>query len=386
MKDNIKNILLCELFSANNYIERLFHGMIDITSLGVVPEGQKVSSRLHFDLMQYIETGALKDSFTSSDLKVMGPKEVRAALKSANSMTESMIKLNFNQSVMIEYTVGLINLLYSYAKEMHETINEMTDLTVQFPRLNLATTQYDESELDLIKKEMGDNIQDELQAELDEEYGEEFTIEDNENVPLFALDKEVIEKFSNEQIGSISSLEWQREKKYQDLIHEGHEAIFAKEHEHALVKFTKALNYKETAEILTLIGWAHSLLENLEDAKSFCLKAIQKDPDYGPPYNDLGSYLLNEGQINESLKWFDLAKKAVKYQNREYPYINSGRAYMTLKKLPEALEEFSKALTLAPYHEELHNTVEKLKGSIHKASDKQNDSEIEDEIPPSVFD
>ena len=37
---------------------------------------------------------------------------------------------------------------------------------------------------------------------------------------------------------------------------------------------------------------------------------------------------------------------------------------MSARRYEKALEEFSKALALAPYHEELHQTVEKLKKSI----------------------
>ena len=37
----------------------------------------------------------------------------------------------------------------------------------------------------------------------------------------------------------------------------------------------------ETSEVLTLIGWVYSLLDNLERGKKFCLKAIEADPDYG---------------------------------------------------------------------------------------------------------
>lgn len=117
-----------------------------------------------------------------------------------------------------------------------------------------------------------------------------------------------------------------------------------------------------------------------EKAKSYCLKAIQKDPDYGPPYNDMGTYLLDENHVKESLKWFALAKKCSNYQNREYPYINSGRAYMALQQFDKALEEFSQALAYAPLHEELHETVKKLKQNIHKRNSQTHN--LSEELPP----
>ena len=100
------------------------------------------------------------------------------------------------------------------------------------------------------------------------------------------------------------------------------------------------------------------------------LKGDPKGSRLRTPYNDLGTYLLTQGEIEESLKWFSLAKKAINYQNREYPYINSGRAWMAKKNFEKALDEFSKALTLAPFHEELHQTVEKLKRTLHRAHEK----------------
>jgi len=118
--------------------------------------------------------------------------------------------------------------------------------------------------------------------------------------------------------------------------------------------------------VLTLIGWVYSILGNSEQAKNSCLRAIQVNPEYGPAYNDLGSYLLAEGEINESFKWFDLAKKAPIYHNREYPYINAGRAYMIKKDYKMALVEFNTALTLAPFHQELQQTIDRLKNSLKK--------------------
>ncbi|MGZ3809950.1 MAG: hypothetical protein ACXVCE_17835, partial [Bacteriovorax sp.] len=153
-------------------------------------------------------------------------------------------------------------------------------------------------------------------------------------------------------------------EKYDQFIHRGHYFIAQKNYQEAKSSFYKARNYKDCAEILTLIGWTYSLLDDIKEAKSYCLKAIQKDTQYGPAYNDFGNYILNEGQVRESLRWFELAKRAHNYQNREYPYINAGRAYILLKQYEEGLREFSLALTLAPHHEELHETVTKLKNNL----------------------
>ena len=115
------------------------------------------------------------------------------------------------------------------------------------------------------------------------------------------------------------------------------------------------------------MAWSYSLLDDRTQAKAYCLKAVEVDSQYGSAYNDFGNYILSEGQVKESLRWFELAKRAQNYQNREYPYINAGRAYVLLKDFEQALTEFSLALTIAPNHHELHETVSKLKNSLEQS-------------------
>jgi tetratricopeptide (TPR) repeat protein len=399
MDENIKILLTSELLCAWSYFERLVHAVNDLSKLSQLPESKELTQKMNFDLVELLETKIFKKEFISENVTQIGLSDLKIKSHDTTNLIEKMIKLDLDTNAVIDVTVEYINLLYEYSNEWHHLCSDFTELSVQLPRLNLAEAHNDSvndihdlkedeallQELDLEEledttprlHESGFSIIDggakEDPIEAIEEEQVELTEEDISEdaiIPLFKLDKKNIIRFESNGLGSIGSLEWQRDKKYDQLMHEGHEAVFDKDYEKALDKFTKALNYKETAEILTLVGWVHSLSGKLDKAKSYCLKAIQKDENYGPPYNDLGTYLLTEGQAEESLKWFELAKKAVNYQNREYPYINSGRAQMTLKNLPKALEEFSKALTLAPYHEELHNTVERLKKSIHKSQSK----------------
>ena len=66
---------------------------------------------------------------------------------------------------------------------------------------------------------------------------------------------------------------------------------------------------EENGEVLTLIGWCYSLMGKLKEAKSYCIKSIEIDPEYGAAYNDIGTYLLQEGDVAESIRWFELAKR-----------------------------------------------------------------------------
>ena len=253
---------------------------------------------MHFDLTELFEQNLFLAKFTNTVNRFRTVKEVRQDTAQSQNLLSSMLKMDFDNNSLMEFSVEYINIIYRHAYEIHILVTDYTDLDVQLPRVNLV--------------------------QMSNEFNEDADSPVENAVPSFLLNLEDVKKFGKMEIGAVSSLDWQRDKKCDELVQEGHEAVFNKDHDKALEKFSKALNYKESAENLTLLGWVHSLKENNEKAKTYCLKAIQKDPDYGPPYNDLGSLLLAEGQVEESIKWFDLAKKATNYQNREYPYINSG--------------------------------------------------------------
>lgn len=408
MDRNTQGLLLSELHSAHAYLERLLHGLIELSSLHGMTQARLIAAEADFRLSEMIETKLFKKEFTRDTPHELGSRLLRKNINQATVLTRSLIELQGPIPAVMEFSVEMINFFYDLAHDLHVLLTEQTDLEIQYPRLNLL--EMDESKqspkiLDMNKhreaqkqteptapeKEQSEKPQKkygkaglyaikggletfQVEPTHNEEAHPEQTPNEEQGIAHFRLPLEAVKEFSKHSLSSVDSLEWQREKKYEEFLHLGHEAIYHKDHAKALELFNKSRNYRETAEILTLIGWTHSLLAQNEKAKSYCLKAIKIDPDYGPPYNDLGSYLLSEGQIDESLKWFDLAKKAPHYQNREYPYINSGRAFMAKKDLSQALEEFSKALTLAPYHEDLHKTVEKLKKSVMtKSSDHDED-------------
>jgi hypothetical protein len=370
MNKNTKNILLSELFSATGYCERLFHSLIDITDLGRGTEVKIIGEKFYQDLHQFFSINIFKLNNQNSAHNLSRLSEIKTFFDGCKSSIEAQIRMHLHTTEELSATVvDFINLVYVYSHEFHQVIVLGSDLEIQLPRVNLIALHY--------KPE--DTIEEHLSPYQDD--GQEQW--DDLEIPTFTLNLDHVLNVIHKKLGDITSLEWQREKKYEEFLKDGHDAVFKKDNVKALDKFTKALNYKETAEIYTLIAWAHSMKKNNEEAKSYCLKAIKLDPDYGPPYNDLGSYLLTEGQTGESLKWFELAKNAVNYQNREYPYINAGRAYMARSEYQLALDEFSKALTLAPFHEELHVTIEKLKKSLKKQAQDSLDNQFE-QLPPTL--
>jgi Tfp pilus assembly protein PilF len=369
MNKNTKTILLAELYSAAGYSERLFHALLEVTDLGRGTEAKVIGERLFVDLTEFFTRKVYGINQQQYNKRPSGLLEIKELLVACKSEMEAQIKMNFHPlETIVPNVVEFINILYVYGHEFHEILSLGSDLEIQLPRVNLIEIHYKPEE----------SVEEHLRAYQDQD--DEW---DDLEIPTFTLNLSHVLNVLEDNFSEITSLDGQRNRKYEKFLQDGHDAVFKQNHEKALDKFLKALNYKETAEILTLVGWAYSMKKNIDEAKSYCLRAIKLDPDYGPPYNDLGSYLLNEGQTGESLKWFDLAKKAINYQNREYPYINAGRAYMARNEYELALKEFSKALTLAPFHEELHVTVEKLKKSLKKKEKISKEDQF-DELPPTL--
>ena len=118
--------------------------------------------------------------------------------------------------------------------------------------------------------------------------------------------------------------------------------------EGAIALFTRSLELEPTAEAYTFRGWAYSFQGRIDDAIEECRKAIATDPAFGNPYNDIGCYLMQKGDLDEAVPWFEQAKKAPRYEPRHYPYLNLGRLHAARGDLAAAVEEFQGALSESP--------------------------------------
>jgi tetratricopeptide (TPR) repeat protein len=328
--DSINSLLLSEFFTATGYLDRLLFALTELESHHLSPTGkiliQKTCYRFYDFYKTHLQELALDHKSYEFSLSTF-----KNQIKAFHQTTEHIIKLPLSSTQKNIFAINYINLVYQCAHEFHNLTLAQTHFDIQYPRNGMI-------------QEMSVPVE-------------------NESIyasPLFYLEEK---DFRAENI-HVDFLDFKREEKYDHFIRRGHAFMTEKNFKRAEESFYKARNYRETAEVLTLLAWTCSLQGENEKAKSYCLKAIQKDDNYGPAYNDYGNYLLLEGKTEEALRFFTLAKHATNYQNREYPYINSGRALVGLKKYNEALKEFSDALTIAPYHEELHQTVMKLKWNL----------------------
>jgi Tfp pilus assembly protein PilF len=129
---------------------------------------------------------------------------------------------------------------------------------------------------------------------------------------------------------------------------EGTSKLLMGDVDEAIRLFTRSLELEPTAEAYTFRGWAYSFQGRIDDAIEECRKAIATDPAFGNPYNDIGCYLMQKGDLEEAVPWFEQAKKAPRYEPRHYPYLNLGRLHAARGDLAEAIEQFEGALGESP--------------------------------------
>ncbi len=116
----------------------------------------------------------------------------------------------------------------------------------------------------------------------------------------------------------------------------------------AIVLYQQSIEAFPTAEAYTFLGWAHSHKGDIERAIELCHQAIEVDPDFGNPYNDIGAYLIKAERYDEALPWLEKAMRAERYDSYHYPHLNAGRLYLIQYRYEEAAAEFRKALEIEP--------------------------------------
>ena len=94
------------------------------------------------------------------------------------------------------------------------------------------------------------------------------------------------------------------------LFHDAYEKHMQGRVDEAIKLYQQSLEKCPTAEAHTFLGWAYSFSGRFEDAIEECKKAIEIDPEFGNPYNDIGCYLMSLKRSSESIPWFKKAKTA----------------------------------------------------------------------------
>ena len=132
------------------------------------------------------------------------------------------------------------------------------------------------------------------------------------------------------------------------LWQEAYQLQMAGDLDGAIEVYRRSIEVCPTAEAHTFLGWTFSFQGRLEDATRECLRAIELDPDFGNPYNDIGVYLMQQERLEEAIPWLERAKRAPRYEPRQFPYMNLGRVYMRQGRWWDALRELEGAVRMAP--------------------------------------
>jgi len=150
-----------------------------------------------------------------------------------------------------------------------------------------------------------------------------------------------------------------------ELFHEAYRLQMAGDLDQAIELYKQSIEIYPTAEAHTFLGWTYSFQGRLDEAIGECKKAVETDPDFGNPYNDIGAYLIEKEMFDEAIPWLEKATSAKRYESYHFPHYNLGRVYMAKGMMKKALSEFEKSLSIAPDYALAREAVEQLKRQIN---------------------
>jgi len=133
----------------------------------------------------------------------------------------------------------------------------------------------------------------------------------------------------------------------------------------AVVLYKKSLEICPTAEAHTFLGWAYSFQGKYDEAIAECRRAIQVDPDFGNPYNDIGAYLIEKGRPDEAIPWFEKATQAKRYESYCFPHYNLGRVWEAKGDWPKALACYENALRANSDYILAERALNRLRGLLN---------------------
>jgi tetratricopeptide (TPR) repeat protein len=150
-----------------------------------------------------------------------------------------------------------------------------------------------------------------------------------------------------------------------ELFNEAYEAQMAHDYERAIELYQRSIETYPTAEAHTFLGWVYSFQNRYDEAIDECLEAIRVDETFGNPYNDIGSYLLAQGDSYGSVRWFKRALLAPRYESYAFPHFNLGRVYESRKKFLEAVKHYGLALEQNPDFTEAAVALRRMQSKVN---------------------
>lgn len=156
----------------------------------------------------------------------------------------------------------------------------------------------------------------------------------------------------------------ERQKVAKAYLERGFESQMSGDLKEAIRLYRLSIETEPTAEAYTCLGWTFSFLGELSQAIEYCERAILIDPEFGNPYNDIGTYLIEQGKFDEAIPYLEKATQASRYDSYCYPHFNLGRAYELKGMLFKAREEYEKALSQNPNYPLAKEALSKLQATL----------------------
>ena len=149
------------------------------------------------------------------------------------------------------------------------------------------------------------------------------------------------------------------------LFQLSHEAQMRGDLDEAVDFYKQSIEAYPTAEAHTFLGWTYSFMGLTDEAITECHRAIEVDPDFGNPYNDIGAYLIEQGNMYAAIPWLQRGMTARRYECYFYPHFNLGRVYEALGRSREALRAYKAAIDLNPKYDVAIRAFRALQGKLN---------------------
>ena len=149
------------------------------------------------------------------------------------------------------------------------------------------------------------------------------------------------------------------------LLQQAYRVQMDGDYDQAVILYKRSLEIFPSAEAHTFLGWTYHFQGKIEDAIAECKRAIEVDPEFGNPYNDIGSYLIQMRRYDEAIPWLEQAILAPRYEPRHFPHFNLGRAYLAKGMLSRARECFNESLRIEPNYVLARQAVENLRRMVN---------------------
>jgi len=146
----------------------------------------------------------------------------------------------------------------------------------------------------------------------------------------------------------------------QDYFELAYELQMRGEFDKALYYYNRSLDCMPSPEAYTFMAWTESMRGEHGKAIRLCQKAIDIDPEFGNPWNDIGAYLLALDHPEDAIPFLEQALRSPRYQTYHYAHYNLGRAYERLENLEVAHQKYADALAEEPTYLLAREALERL--------------------------